>query len=91
MGEVLAFPEAGDCPVLKIDFQPLFTELSAIVAIAETGQDLADRLTGFLQLAATGVERVGFLRVEVVPGGFRLSAHATEAFCTIFETPGDAA
>lgn len=89
MGEVLAFPEAGLS--LKLDFQPLFDELSAVIAIADSGRDMADRLTAFLALAAKGVEQVGFLRVEAVQGGFRLSAHATDAFCTIFETPGDAA
>lgn len=92
MGEVLDFPaEAPDRKVLHIDFNAFLSAANAVVDIAETGADMADRLTAFLRLAAKGIESVGHFRVEEVAGGFRLTAHASDSLCGIFETPKGAA
>lgn len=103
MGDLLNFPEAPapdhaatggapPCMSLQLDFYPMFDALEPVVRFADAGPDQAAVLTAYLRRAASGVEAIGFFRVEEFPGGLiRLSAHLDPALAGLFQTPKGAA
>lgn len=98
MGDLLTFPDvsapdgAQTCMSLQLDFSPMFDALDLVVRFADAGPDPAAVLTAYLRRAASGVEAIGFFRVEECPGGLiRLSAHLDPALAGLFQTPKGAA
>lgn len=103
MGGLLNFPKvpapdlpasggAPPCMSLQLDFSPMFDALDRVVRSADAGPDQAAVLTAYLRRAASGVEAIGFFRVEECPGGLiRLSAHPDPALTRLFQAPKGAA